>query len=95
VAVKGTGNTTYIGTEDLVIAGETIATQKALLTVNVGFSAVVLSGNVTTIDTLWFSPKLGMFVKDVAMTNAQLPAQLGTSGPMGGKVSVMTGYTMK
>jgi hypothetical protein len=96
VTVNATGNTAYIGTEDLVIAGETIPTQKALLTVNANFSAALLfSGSTTTVDTVWFAPKLGMFIRDEAKTSAQLPPQFGTSGPMGGKASVMTGYTMK
>jgi hypothetical protein len=96
VVIDATGNTTYLGTENFIVSGETIATQKALLTVKVNFSAAgTMNGNITTIDTLWFAPKLGMFIKDVARTNAQLPAQFGTSGPMGGRVSVMTGYAVK
>jgi hypothetical protein len=95
VVIHATGNTSYIGTEDLTVGSEKIATQKGLLTVNVQLTAFILSGSITTTDTVWFAPKLGMFIKDVATTNAVVPSQIGTSGPQGGKVSVMTGYAMK
>jgi hypothetical protein len=96
VVIDATGNTTYLGTENFIVSGETIATQKALLTVNIQFSAAgLLNGSTTTVDTVLFAPKLGMFVKDVAQTSAVLPAQFGTSGLQGGTVSVMTGYAVK
>jgi hypothetical protein len=95
VVIHATGNTSYVGTENLTVGTETIPTQKGLLTVNVQLTALILTGNFTTVDTVWFAPKLGMIIKDVATTNAQVPAQFGTSGPKGGTVSVMTGYAMK
>lgn len=94
--VKATGTTSYIGTEDVMVGAEKIATQKGLLTVNVQFAAALLfNGSITTTDTVWFAPKLGMFVKDDAISRSVLPAQFGPSGIMGGSYSVLTSYTMK
>lgn len=94
--VKATGTTSYIGTEDLMIGGEKVATQKGLLTVNMQLSAALLfSGSFKTTDTVWFAPKLGMIVKDDAITTSVLPAQFGPSGIVGGTHSVLTSYTIK
>lgn len=97
IPLKATGNVVYIGTEDLKIAGNTVATQKALMTVKVTFSALIYSGVVTATDTLWFAPKLGMIVKDDGLQEQQgnLPAQLGGNGIIGGTYRLLTDFSLK
>ncbi len=96
VSIDAEGSTSYIGTEDISVSGETIATQKGLLTVNVTFTVPLLGGgNVTSIDTIWFAPKLGMFVKDVGSRRGNFPAQLGGARKLNGSFNALTGYVMK
>ncbi|MBS1913936.1 MAG: hypothetical protein JST22_18250 [Bacteroidetes bacterium] len=95
IPVKGSGTSTYVGTEDLTVGSEKIGTQKAFVTYNVGFTIpFVGDGKITISDTLWFSPKLGMFVKDDGLTTAQYPQGLGRSGIQGGSFSILTSYVI-
>lgn len=87
------GTTSYIGTEDLTISNGKIATQKALLTVDVNFSSIVASGSIHTVDTIWFAPKLGMFVKDDGLATAKLPATFGGDQNLGGTYNILTSYS--
>lgn len=94
VNIKMNGTTSYIGTEDIMVNAEKIATQKGLLTVNTSFVTLLGTIKVTTTDTLWFSQKLGIFVKDDGLSTAEMPAQFGRSGIVGGTLSTLTGYTI-
>ncbi|MEO5930274.1 MAG: hypothetical protein ABIR47_10115 [Candidatus Kapaibacterium sp.] len=95
IAVKATGNVVYIGTEDLKVGTNTVATQKALMTINVSFNALILNGTVVSTDTLWFAPKLGMIVKDDGLQQGNLPAQLGGNGILGGTYRILTDFSLK
>ncbi|HVZ40302.1 MAG TPA: hypothetical protein VHI13_13565 [Candidatus Kapabacteria bacterium] len=95
IPVKGSGTSTYVGTEDITVGAEKISTQKAFVTYSVGFTIPLIGeGKITINDTLWFSPKLGMFVKDDGLTTGQFPQGLGRSGIMGGNYSILTSYVI-
>lgn len=96
ISVQATGTTTYLSDENLSISGETIATNKGLLTVNVAFNAALLAaGTITTVDTIWFAPKLGMFVRDDGFTRGNLPQQFGGNRAFGGTFNTLISYSMK
>ncbi len=96
VRVQVTGTTSYIAAEDLSINGETIATQKGLLLLNASF-IVPLMGNSTVnkIDTFWFAPKLGMFVRNDGSAHGNFPEQFGGAQKMNGNFSTLVGYSLK
>jgi hypothetical protein len=96
INLKVSGTAAYVKDEELTIGSEKLATQKGLVTINIQFSAFLVgTGTIKTTDSIWFAPKLGMFIKDDALTTSEMPAQFGTSGIMGGTYSIMTSYTMK
>jgi hypothetical protein len=96
INVKVSGTANFIAAEDLAVGPEKLATQKGVVTINVQFGALLIgTGTIKTVDSIWFAPKLGMFVKDDALSTSQLPAALGPSGIMGGSYSILTNYTMK
>lgn len=96
ISVQANGTTMSLGDENLSINGETIATNKGLLTVNVAFNAsLLMAGTITTVDTIWFAPKLGMFVKDDGFTRANLPQQFGGNRAFGGTFNTLISYSMK
>jgi hypothetical protein len=92
VNIHVTGTTSYIGSEDMTISNGKIATHKALLTVDVNFTSIIASGSIQTVDTIWFAPKLGMFVKDDGMATAKLPATFGGDRNIGGTYNILTSY---
>jgi hypothetical protein len=93
VNIHVAGTTSYIGTEDLPITSGTIATQKALLTVDINFTSIVASGSIHTVDTIWFAPKLGMFAKNDGLATAKLPATFGGDQNLGGTYNILTSYS--
>ena len=96
VNVDAEGVTSFIGTEKLTVGTESIETQKGLLKVDISFSAFLVgTGTITTIDTVWFAPKLGMFIKDDGMTTGNLPEQFGGRQRFGGTYSELTSYSLK
>jgi|GEM_PF-2385305 len=94
VNLTATGTTSYIGTENLTTTSGVVATQKGLLSVTVNFSSLIASGSFKTVDTIWFAPNLGMFVKDDGSTTATLPDAFGGNQNLGGTFNVLTSYSL-
>jgi len=96
VTTHATGTTTYLKDEELSISGETIATNKGLLTLNITFTVPLLAtGSVSVIDTIWFAPKLGMFIKDDGFSHGIFPEEYGGERDLGGTYNILTSYTLK
>lgn len=93
VTINVTGTTSYIGTENLQIGTETIATQKGLLTINSTVSSLIASGPVTSIDTFWFAQKLGVFVKEDGLDVGKIPVY--ADGILGGRFRMLMSYSLK
>ncbi len=94
VGLTATGTTSYIGSENLTTSSGVVATQKGLLSVTVNFSSLIANGSFKTVDTIWFAPKLGMFVKDDGFATATLPAAFGGNQNLGGTFNVLTSYSL-
>ncbi len=94
VTLKVSSITQYAGTDSLRVGSETLGTWKSTLSVVTVFNSPLGGGRTVTMDTLWFAPKLGMFVKDEGITNAVLPEAFGPSGVIGGNSSTLTSYSL-
>lgn len=91
--VRGTGSVTPIGQEQVTVAGETISTEKAILRIDLTATAfLLLNVDATIIDTVWYSPKIGLTAKDGGTIHAESTIIPGMNGGSG---RVLKGYSLK
>lgn len=94
ININGTGNASYLGSDQITVDGKSFATEKVRIDLLINLSATVAAGTVRVSDTLWFAPELGMLARNGLNTRTNISGLFSTKAESGAH-SMLTSYALK